>query len=335
MNRIVLSTTLTLAAAAPFAAHAEDSSGDDDLNRFSLGPRIGMNFQAHFRSLAPNSLSAGPAAGGANGHYLDGYVLGDSSGNAGGLTWNWGYQNASQVVGDTMQFHSAPSTSISSAGDSSSTSDAQLGLELVYQRILGHLPFGSSTRWGLETGFGYTDIDLHDNSSSIQNTTFSTDAYQLNGVLPPSAGYHGTFQGPGALLGDTPTQTSTSIFNLLPSQQKLSGQLLTIRLGPFAEWNFTSKFSLAASAGLALAPASIDYDFSGVSQSSLHSSKTDLLYGAFVGATLRYDFARHWGAYIGAQFQCLTDMNITAGAHSAQFDPGATIYLTAGLSFKF
>ena len=33
--------------------------------------------------------------------------------------------------------------------------------------------------------------------------------------------------------------------------------------------------------------------------------------------------------------QSLTDMNITAGAHSAQFDPGATIYLTAGLSFKF
>lgn len=193
MNRIILSTTLTLAAAAPFVVHAEDTSAAaDDLNRFSLGPRLGMNFQAHFHNNAPISLSLEPAPG----HYQDGYVLMDSSGNAGGLTWNWGYQHASQVVGDTMQFHTAPFGSASSPANGSDTSDSQAGLELVYQRVLGHLPFGRSTRWGLEAGFGYTDIDLHDDGNGIATTSIATDAYQLNGVLPPGAGYQGTFQEP-------------------------------------------------------------------------------------------------------------------------------------------
>src|ERR1035437_8149694 len=89
MNRIILSTTLVLAA-TPFAMRGEDST--DDPNRFFFGPRFGMNFKADFQ----NNVNPGPEAGAANHTYNDGYVLVDSSGNAGGLTWNWGYQNASQ-----------------------------------------------------------------------------------------------------------------------------------------------------------------------------------------------------------------------------------------------
>ena len=45
-----------------------------------------------------------------NRNYADGYVHVDSSGNAGGQTWNWGYQNASQVQGNTLTMHSASVT---------------------------------------------------------------------------------------------------------------------------------------------------------------------------------------------------------------------------------
>jgi hypothetical protein len=37
--------------------------------------------------------------------YDDGFVFVDSSGNAGGFTWFWGYQNASQIQGDFLVFH--------------------------------------------------------------------------------------------------------------------------------------------------------------------------------------------------------------------------------------
>ena len=332
MNRIILSTTLALVA-TPFSMHGEDSL--DNPNRFFLGPRFGMNFKADFHNNASyfNAVNPGPATPGADHTYNDGYVLVDSSGNAGGLTWNWGYKNSSQVAGDTMQFHAIQSSSSSSATD-----DPQYGAELIYQRVIGRLPFLSSGRWGREAGFGFTELDLRDNRSGTVSVT--TDTYQLNGVLPPSAGYNGTFSGPGALLGDTPMRTTMSA--VLTSQQKLSGQLFSLRLGPFAEWNFTPKLSLAASVGLTLAPTTVDYDFSetvtlasGTFAASGHSSKTKLLYGPYVGGMLRYAFNKTWGVYVGAQFQNLTDLEQSVGGHTARLDPGATVYGTVGASWSF
>ncbi|HWX22137.1 MAG TPA: hypothetical protein VN578_19725 [Candidatus Binatia bacterium] len=343
MNRITFSTTLVLAAAAPFAMHGADFP--ENPNRLSLGPRFGLNFKADFRNNAP-PVNPGPAAGGADHTYNDGYVLLDSSGNAGGLTWNWGYQNASQVVEGTMQFHAIQSSSASGASSRAGSEffdDPQYGAELTYQRVLGGLPFLPDGNWGLEAAFGFTDLDLRANRSATGPATVTTDTYQLNGVLPPGAGYNGTFQGPGALLGDTPTRTTAADIATLTSHQKLSGQLYSIRLGPFAEFYFTHQLSLAASVGLTLAPASVDYDFSetttlaggGTSVASGHSSKTDLLYGPYVSATLRYDFNKHWGLYVGAQFQSLTDLEQTIGSRTARLDQGATVYGIAGASVRF
>ena len=336
MNRILLSTTLTLAAAAPVAIHAEDLSGNP--NRFSFGPRFGLNFKADFQNkgFSLNAPNPGPAAGGANHTYDDGFVLLDGSGNAGGLTWNWGYQNGSQVMGDTMQFHSLQPAG---GGSASATDNPQYGAELIYQRILGPLPVLGAAAWGLEGGFGFTDLDLRNDRNGTVPVT--TDTFPLNGVLPPGAGYNGTFQGPGALLGDTPIRTTGSA--ALTSKQRLSGQLFSLRLGPFVEWHFTPQLSLAASVGLTLAPATVDYDFSetaalaggGTSASSGHSSKTKLLYGPYVGGTVRYSFNRSWDIYVGAQFQSLTDLKQSVGGHTARLDPGVTVYLTAGASWNF
>ena len=334
MNRIILYTTLTIAAVTPFAMHGEDST--ENLNRFSFGPRFGLNFKADFHNSAPyfNAVNPGLAAGGLNHTYDDGYVRVDSSGNAGGRTWNWGYQNGSQVVGDAMQFHAIKPRSSSSATD-----DPQYGAELIYQRVIGTMPFLPSVRWGLEAGFSFTDLDLRNNRNGTVPVT--TDTFPLNGVLPPGAGYNGNFTGPGALLGDTPTRTTTSA--TMTSNQKLSGQLFNIRLGPFAEWNFTHQLSLAASVGLTLAPASVDYDFSetvsltggGTYAASGHSSKNELLYGPYVSAMLRYDFNQRWGVYVGAQFQSLTDLEQSIGHRTARLDQGATVYGTAGISYRF
>lgn len=345
MKQIVLTFTLTLTLVAgnPFAGSgAEDSP--ESLDRFSLGARFGMNFKADFRnSAALNSAAIGPATAGADHTYDDGYVKLDSSGNAGGLTWNWGYQSASQVVGDTMQFHATQFGQPSRSDINGATDDPQFGTELTYQRILGHLPLGPHTRWGLEAALGYTILDLKDNSSASRVDTATTDTYQLNGVLPPSAGYNGTFSGPGALLGDTPARTTASSVTTISTHQKLSGNLYTIRLGPFAEVNFTPEFSLAVSVGLSLAPASVEYDFSESTTTAAgvttvvagHSSNNDFLYGPYVGATLRYDFNPCWGVFVGGQFQSVTDLEQTIGTRTARLDQSATVYGTLGVSLKF
>ena len=49
----------------------------------------------------------GPATGGGiNRSYDDGYVFVDSTGDSSGYTSDWGYQNASQIQGDFLVFHS-------------------------------------------------------------------------------------------------------------------------------------------------------------------------------------------------------------------------------------
>jgi hypothetical protein len=335
MNRIVLSTTLALAAAAPFAARGQDST--ENPNRFSFGPTFGFNFKAEFNNstLVLNNVNPGPASGGANHTYNDGYVLVDNSGDAGGLTTYWGYQNTAQynpAGSGSMQFHA-----IQPGGSSSATDNPQYGGEILYQRVIGSLP-SLSGDWGLETGFGFTELDLRDNLGGTVPAI--TDSYQLNGVIPPGAGYNGTPNGPGPLLGDTPTRTITSA--TVTGYQKLSGQLFSFRLGPFAEWNITSNLTLAASAGLTLAPAIVDYDFSetyavggGAYAASGHSSETRFLYGPYAGAMLRYDFNKSWGVYVGARFQNLDDMNLSDGGNSARLDPGVTFFGTAGVTWKF
>jgi len=347
MNRIFLSTALTFAVATPFTMHGQDSSDPENLNRFSIGPQFGMNFKANFHNSStsiPGSPGAntGPAIGGVDHSYDDGYVNVDSSGSAGGLTWNWGYHNSSQVVGDSMQFHSTQSSSLALPGNSRTTGDPQAGLDLTYQRVLGHLPFGKSTHWGLEFGFGYTDLDLQENRSAHGLSTLTTDTYPLNGELPPGAGYNGTFDGPGTLLGDTPSRSVTVDATTLSSQQKLTGELYTLRMGPFAEWYLTRNLSIAGSAGLTLAPAIVNYDFSesyttsgGTSTVSGHSSRTELLYGFFMSGKITYDFTKHWGIYVGAQYQSLTDMKLSTGTHTAFLDPGATINGTIGVVWSF
>lgn len=345
-QKIPLIVTLTLGVVTPLTLLGGEKNviemgsvtrgPNRNLNRFSIGPQISFNYKADFQNSALyfNPVDPGPATGGANHIYDDGFVRVDGSGNFGGLTGYWGYDNASQVVGDGMEFHS-----VQAGGPSSSDDDPQLGFEMVYQRILGDITTDSSGIWGLQAGFSYTDLDLQGRSRG--SASVITDTYPLNGVLPPLAGYNGTFAGPGALLGDTPVRTlgSAAFFR----DQQLNGDLFALRLGPFVEWSLTPKLSLSASAGLTVAPTKLDYDFSetatlvsgvGFSNSG-HSSDTEVLYGAYLDARLRYEYSENWSVYVGAQFQSLESMRLSVGSRSAEFDPGSTFALSAGITWRF
>ena len=335
MNRILLSATLSLAA-APLVLHAADSL--DNPNRFSLGARFGLNFKGSFRkNAAPaTAINPGPALGGADHTYDDGSVRTDSSGTASGLTWNWSYKNPSQVVGDTMQFHASEPNPTFSPYHNKTTDDPQLGVELTYQRLIG--PLGQSVHWGFEVGFSYTELDLQGNNIGVGRLSHTTDTYQLmvascssRGVLPPGAGFNGTFVGPGPLLGDTPTRSVQN--ETLSSRERLSGQLFNARLGPFVELKLSTQWSLAGSIGFTLAPAFVDYEYNETTTrpgaATLvergHSSKSDLLYGPYAAATLRCDFSPQWGVYLGAQYQHLNSLEQSVAGRTARLEQDATI----------
>src|SRR5580704_4143227 len=105
-----LTLTLTACVLTPNLRASDADPDQPNPNWFSLGPSLSLNLNVRFKDLPAGS------AGGNHGGYVDGYVLQDSSGNAGGLTWNWGYNNASQVQGNTLTLHGATSTTLN--GDS-------------------------------------------------------------------------------------------------------------------------------------------------------------------------------------------------------------------------
>ncbi|TAK94613.1 MAG: hypothetical protein EPO07_16465, partial [Verrucomicrobia bacterium] len=91
-----LSRALLLAVAIavlPAAVRAEEYV----TNRLSASARLGFNMSARFRGTTvglPLSGTPRVAPHGENYNYDDGYVLTDTSGNYGGQTWYWGYDNS-------------------------------------------------------------------------------------------------------------------------------------------------------------------------------------------------------------------------------------------------
>src|SRR3954452_21283028 len=71
----------------------------DYLNRIGLNYRMGLNMSVDFRHLGGLAgQNPGPQQGSAvNRNYDNGYNRVDSSTNAGGLTWNWGYNSPHSV----------------------------------------------------------------------------------------------------------------------------------------------------------------------------------------------------------------------------------------------
>ena len=249
MKKLFISLTLTLTAGL-FAANlrAEDllapiqKTGDappDFSNWVSFSPQFGLNVNVRFKNLG-NLNFAGPAAGvGGNQTYDDGYVNVDSSGNAGGLTWNWGYQNASQVQGNTLTMHRT-SAAVDEVGTVKQNDDPHAGFDLAFGHRLGTVLGGT---WGLQAAFDFTDILINDNHPRNGTGTLISDAFSLGGVIPPQAPYSGSFNGPGPLLGDPPTETMTPYTVPITGQRTLDAQIYALRAGPYCDFLLGKRWS--------------------------------------------------------------------------------------------
>ncbi|MDB6022750.1 MAG: hypothetical protein JWQ04_2607 [Pedosphaera sp.] len=328
----------TAVSAAPFALRAQND-GDSDWNHFGMDARMGFNIRAKFLNQGAMAAPASPAAGGAvNRAYTDGFVNTDVSGNQGGLTWNWGYKNAAQAPGnDTLLFHA----SAVDGATSSRADDPSLGFELSYLRDVVHADWGS---WGVKASFGYSRINLSDNQPQTANFTQITDAYALGGIQVPMAPYNGSFNGPGPVIGSTPTRTAT----VTPGGASIIGSrgidanLFDFHLGPSADFRLSNRLSLQVGGGLALGLVASKFSFAettttpaGTVAASGSSHDTDCLVGAYAEAELAYRFWRSASVFVGAEFQYLGDFHQSAAGHDAQLDLSQTIFCKAGFQWKF
>lgn len=174
---------------------------------------------AHFGGLGGYQANPVPPAtsGDLDRTYDDGYNRRDI-GPVDGLTWNWGYDDyPRQISGDSLllSVSSAKADGVSRENDA----DPLHGFEVTYQRRISK---DQKWHWGIESAFNHTHLEINDAGTVLGTVTTITDAYPLNptGIYPPGTivppviipphapsgtACAGTYAGPGALIGDTPT----------------------------------------------------------------------------------------------------------------------------------
>jgi hypothetical protein len=328
----------------------------DKLNKISLSYRMGMNITVDFKKLGgfPALSDPGPATGSAfNRSYDNGsYNRVDSSGNRGGTTWYWGYESASQLQGNSLTMES--SSSEANAVSKNRENDPQHGLELSYSRQLYR---HKDLRIGLESAFGYTLVDVADTHTVFGTVNRITDAFVIPGGVSvvPSAPYHGTFSGPGALMSSAPERNTTVISHdsVITGERKIDSDVFTLRLGPCLQVPVYKDLSFLLGGGLTLLAANTEFSYhetvtlsdtgqvSGPRSSS--GSQTDFLVGGYVSGTISYAITREVGIFAGVQFQSagrsVTDSRLVNHQSVTQkesiLDFSQSILLVFGLSYSF
>ena len=328
----------TLLLATAVSAEQDLQTYLDSTNRVTLSLRFGLNISGKFKGI-------GGSLGGA-GHYTDGYVLTDVSGNAGNQTWYWGYQNTSQVNAsgpNSIDMHRY--TAVGLTGENSGDDSPYLGAEITYNHEFGIKEDWHHLRYGLEAAINFMPINF--NSGGLYSAVSRiTDTYGYTaGTTPPGAPYAGGYQGPNFVLNVPPINSTTA---LVPgasflAQQHFDANLWGFRLGPYIEYPLSKKWSLHLSGGLAVglldAEASWKETLNLPSQNPITvaggGSDTSLLWGYYIGLEAAYQINKDWGVAGGVQFQDLGTYSHNFGGRVAELDLSQSIFIHVGVSYSF
>jgi hypothetical protein len=329
----------------------------EDLNRFSVSYAAGWNFKADFsRSNNGRNRSPGPATGGGiDRFYDDGYNRVDSHNNDGGYTSFWGYKNASQLDtdNDRLLMHSTRQTG---GKIEDVEGDPQHGFQITWNRELCRNK-ENNWRYGIETAFGLSFIDIDHSGPATAGTRTITDAYNLNAVRPPwlggtenaeYPGHAGPYdpQGPATIIDDSPNRTITSSARgaLITGTREFDAHFYYLHLGPYVEIPIHEKWSAVISAGLSLGIMDGHLHFNEVVTVPAAGTSTrergtvddlDLLVGGYLSATLNYALNQNWSVFGGGQYQGMTGYEASGKGRKVTLDLTATPFIVAGVSYTF
>jgi hypothetical protein len=325
------------------AAQSDDKVYSDSTNRLTLSLQFGLNINASFRGI-------GGRLNHAAGIYDNGYVLTDVSGNAGGQSWYWGYDNSSQVnpANHTIAFDRTTLLANGIPSASADDSAATPGFELDYNRQLGAKADWHNLRYGFDSAVNYVPISINNNNTFSAVASKQTDLYSYTpGTKPPAAPYQGTYQGPGFVI-NVPAISSSTVpvpNSTVSSQDNFDANLFGLHLGPYVELPFGKKeqFTLSLAAGLAVGLLDANESWNqavvipGTSPShSTGSGNTfDVLWGWYLGANADYQINEHWGVAGGVQFQDLGTYDHTYDGRQVSLDLSRSILVLVGVSYNF
>ena len=315
------------------------------LDRFSLNARFGLNISAKFKR-ASMSLTAPPRTtpDGNRYNYDDGYVLTDVSGNYGGQTWNWGYDQHSQIGDNTILMHRSTVLADAPSVTGVDEDNPQCGFEFAYDRELGKR---DKLHYGLEAAVNYMNLSFKDTSPFSANVSRLTDAFPFTpGTTPPTAPYQGSFNGPGFVLGSTPASSTTALIPggaTVVDQRNFDADIWGFRLGPYAEYPLGRNVDLWFSGGLAAAlldgsasrKETASLAGGGTMVSSGGGSDFGLLWGGYLSAKVSWQLSERWSAEGGVQYQYLGTYEHNFGGQVVQLDLSKSMFITIGLGYSF
>jgi hypothetical protein len=328
--------TLTLLAPRGLA---QPEYKEDWAKNFRIGVMAGFNIKANLKM---SGDAFGVSGGHTAGTYDDGYVLPDSTGNADGKTWNWGYQNSSQVQGNQLFMHN--STTFEAEHSANNLKDEPyIGFDMAYGGILWRK---SSIRVGWELGFGFLPIEIAD-STPVGNVSVTRSRVYFNippGVILPGAPYSGSSQGPGPLIDNGAHPFDNETMNAtLTGSHTLDVTLYTFKLGPTLFWDANRYIGVQIGAGPAFGLVSgnlrFDETLTFPDSSNAHNSgkvgSTEMTYGGYVNALVTVHLVKNGDLYIGAQYMPMGKVNIGGGGREAELDLKGQIYISAGINWPF
>lgn len=316
-------------------AYSAYAQYDPDWSRhFRVGALVGFNIKADFKMNGSFPVNPNRPAGVFN----DGYVRTDQTGNGGGLTTYWGYDQASQLNGRTLTFQDT--TSFSTTGNNAVSKDGGplVGFDLAYG---GNLWYWKRFRIGWDFGFGLLPISITANQSFSATVSQTDYNFDTGGIQVPPAPYRGGASGSGQpSIPAMPYSTnySTAPGLTVSGSQTLDVTLYTFRLGPSLYWDFNEYLGMSVAAGPALGLVSGDLKYNETingTPSKGRVSGTDLVFGGFVNATLMVHLVKNGDFFLGAQYMPMGNATISGGGREGTLKLGGQVYLSAGINWPF
>jgi hypothetical protein len=311
------------------------SDTDDWTPHLRVGALVGLNIKANFSMNGTFGVSGNNPA---QGIFDDGYVRVDNTGDVGGGTTYWGYDNASQLNGTALAMHAA--TSFTANSNTKEDGGAFPGFELAYGDDLGHW---KHARVGWEAGFGLLPIKITDNSPMSAVVDQSTYTFNVGNVVIPQAPYFGNPSGSSVVIPDTASATNQTLSaGTVTGTHTLDVMLYTLRLGPSLEWDLSKHVGLSLGAGPVVGIVSGNYKYDEVITANGASGKnsgqidgTDLVYGGYVDATIMYHVVEHGDIYAGVQFMPMSNATISGGGRDGQLNLNGQVYFSVGINCPF
>ncbi len=328
--------------AKPQDAPKPDFSQFEAIEKAGWFVRLGGKalFNAKGSVTRSNPLPAEP------GYYDNGFVRPDIGGTASGLTWNWGYEDYSQVSGDQLNFQRY--LGLPNAGSFSDESAIAPGGEMMVGIKFGSFMVGKkSWDWGFELGGGFNLFQVSQSETVSGPATYNTASYNTGGILLPVPPYSGTERGPGPvidLIPSTLSSTGTSATSIVDGT--LESSLYNLKIGVWFDMPLTEKLSFAWSAGFSSLYADTQYHYTenitlanpavpGIAPVDTTVNGRSWQQGGYIQARLNYNFSNHWSAYAAADYQYNGTMYFRGANRDIKMDFTALFGASLGIAFNW